>query len=144
MRIESRHQRLIIEATHTAWAAGDLATIGACIHDDAQWLVHLPPGAWPLAGAMQGKPQVMRSLRTVARDFEVLEYVPLKIVRHDGFWLSRARIGYRHRATGLVYDGTVSNFWQFERDKIIMCEAFHDAARLRAFFEMVSRIGAEA
>ena len=143
MRVGSGDYRFVIEAMLSAWAARDFATIGACIHDDAEWLVHLPPGTWPLSGSVLGKPQVMRSLRTIARDFAVLEYRPLKIVPHDGFWSSRVRIGYGHRATGLTYEATITNFWQFERDKIVMCESFHDAARLRAFLEMVSRIGTE-
>lgn len=155
MRVESRDQRLIIEAIYWAWAVRDFATIGACIDDDTEWLVHLPPGAWPLSGSLSTKPKVMQSLRAVARDFEVLEYEPLKIVqledfwqprgrkrawnRGNGFWMSRARIGYGHRASGLSYEAMTTNFWEIDRDKVTVFEALHDAERLRAFFEMVTQ-----
>jgi ketosteroid isomerase-like protein len=144
MRVERRHQRLIVEAAYAAWAARELSTVAACVHDNAEWLVHVPSGAWPLHGAIRGKSRIMQSLRGIVRDFEVLEYRPLKIVQLDGIWASRARIHYGHRATGLSYEATISNLWHIERDKIRRFEAFHDAARLRAFYEMVSRIGIEA
>jgi len=157
MRVESRSQRFIIEAAYASWAARDLATVGACIDDDAEWVVHVPPGAWHLSGSVRTKPKVMQSLRAVVRDFEVLEYRSLKIVqledlwasrgrrrswnRSKGFWHSRARICYGHRATGLTYEATITNFWEIDRDKITLCEALHDAERLRAFFEMVNQTG---
>lgn len=153
MRVRSWNQKFVIEAVYASWMKHDLATIGMCIDDDAEWVVHLPPGAWHLSGSVRTKHSVMRALRAVVRDFEVLEYRPLKIVpledvwasrghrrswkRGKGFWLSRVRIGYGHRATGLTYDATITNFWEIDRDKIALCEALHDAERLRAFSEMV-------
>ncbi len=101
MRVESRDQRLIIEAIYWAWAVRDFATIGACIDDDTEWLVHLPPGAWPLSGSLSTKPKVMQSLRAVARDFEVLEYEPLKIVQLEDFWQPRGR-----KRAGVVFATT--------------------------------------
>ncbi len=154
MRVESRNQKFVIEAVYASWTKHDLATIGMCIDDDAEWIVHVPPGAWHLSGSVRTKPSVMRALRAVVRDFEVQQYRPLKIVqledlwasrgrrrvwnRSKGFWLSRARIGYGHRATGLTYEATITNFWEIERGKITLCEALHDAERLRAFSEMVT------
>jgi len=137
-------QRLIIEATYASWAAQDLAMVGACLHHDAVYLLHLPPGAWPISGAVRGRATILKSLGEILRDFEVLEYRPLKITNLDGLWTSRAKIHYGHRATGLSYEATISNVWRIDGDKIRSFEVFHDAARLRAFFEMASRAGIEA
>jgi hypothetical protein len=49
-----------------------------------------------------------------------------------------------HRATGIVYESTVRNTWRFEGEKIRAFEVIHDAERLRAFFELVSRASVEA
>ena len=138
------NQRLIIEATYASWAAQDLTTVGACLHHDAVYLLHLPPGAWPISGAVRGKATILQSLADILRDFEVVEYRPLKIANVDGLWTSRARIHYGHRATGLSYEATIRNAWRFEGDRIRSFEVFHDAARLRAFFEMVSWMRIEA
>lgn len=138
------NERLIIEATYASWAKEDVSLVGACLHEDAAYLVHLPPGAWFMCGVVRGKSTILKSLGEILRDFEVLEYRPLKIAAADGLWTSRARIHYRHRATGLSYEATVRNIWRFDDDRIRRFEAFHDAARLRAFFEMVSRPRIEA
>jgi ketosteroid isomerase-like protein len=138
------NERLIIEATYAAWAAQDLALVGASLHDDAVYLLHLPPGAWSICGPVRGKSTILKSLGDILQDFEVLKYRPLKISRADGLWTSRARIHYGHRTTGLSYEATISNVWRIEDDRITSFEVFHDAARLRAFFEMVSRMRIEA
>ena len=59
-------------------------------------------------------------------------------------WTSRAKIHYGHKSTGLSYEANIRNVWHIEGDKVRRFEVFHDAARLRAFFEMVSRMSVEA
>lgn len=138
------NRRLIIEATYAGWAAQDLPLVASCLHRDAVYTLHLPPGAWPLAGHVRGKQAIMMSLGEILRDFEVLEYRPLKITENDDNLKSRAKIHYGHRATGLTYEATISNIWRIDGDKIRHIEVFHDAARLRAFFKMAKRTGVEA
>ena len=114
--------------------------LGDCLHDNAVSLIHMPAGAWPMSGPLRGKPAVLGALGKVSRDFEVVEYRPLKMTGADGVWTCRARIHYGHRATGLCYGATISNVWKIVGDRITSYEVFHDTARLRAFFEMVNRI----
>jgi ketosteroid isomerase-like protein len=137
-------QRLIIEAMYASWAAQDLAAVGACLHGDAVYTLHLPPGAWPLSGSLHGKREIVASLGEILRDFEVIEYRPLKIQCTDGLSISRAKIHYVHKATGLSYEATARNIWRIEGDRIRSFEVIHDAQRLRAFFEMVSRMHVDA
>lgn len=137
-------QRLIIEGMYASWAAQDLRAVAACLHRDAGYTLHLPEGAWPIAGAVRGKRKIVASLAEILQDFEVVEYRPLKIADSDGIWTSRAKIHYGHKATGLSYEATIRNVWHIEGDKVRHFEVFHDAARLRAFFEMVNRTGVEA
>lgn len=137
-------QRLVIEAIYASWAAQDVQSVAACLHPQAAYKVHLPKGAWPIAGDVRGKRAIVSLLAEVVRDFEVLEYRPLKIIEADDEATSRAKIHYGHRGTGLSYEATVRNVWHIEGDKVRHFEVFHDAARLRAFFEMVSRMSVEA
>jgi ketosteroid isomerase-like protein len=137
-------QRVIIEAVYASWAAQDLSAVGACLHHDAVYTLHLPPGAWPLSGAVSGKQKIIASLQQLLEDFDVIEYRPLKVTCMDGLSVSRAKIHYMHKATGLSYEATARNIWQIEGDKIRSFEVIHDAARLRAFFEMVSRSSIDA
>lgn len=138
------NQGLIIEAAYAAWAGEDLAMLGDCMHENAISLIHMPERTWPMSGPLIGKPAVLGALAKVSRDFEVVEYRPLTMKGEDGVWTCRARIHYGHRITGLSYEATTRNIWKIQGDRIISYEVFHDAARLRAFFEMVSRISVEA
>lgn len=138
------NRRLIIEATYAGWAAQDLSLVASCLHRDAVYKLHLPPGAWPVSGLVRGKQTIMTSLGDILRDFDVLEYRPLKITEDHGEMKSRAKIQYGHRATGLTYEATISNLWRIDGDKIRHMEVFHDAARLRAFFKMVNQTSVEA
>jgi ketosteroid isomerase-like protein len=137
-------QRLVIEAIYASWAAQDLRSVAACLHRDAIYTLHLPEGSWPLAGSVRGKQKIIASLGDILRDFEVVEYRPLKITESDDIATSRAKIHYGHKATGLSYEASIRNVWHIEGDKVRHFEVFHDAARLRAFFEMVSRMSVEA
>jgi ketosteroid isomerase-like protein len=137
-------QRLIVEAAYTAWASEDLAMLGDCLHEQTVSLIHMPPGTWPMSGPLLGKPAVLGALAAVARNFQVVEYRPLKMTGGDGIWTCRARIHYGHRTTGLSYEATTRNVWKVLGDRIISYEVFHDAGRLRAFYKMVSRAEAEA
>lgn len=136
-------QRLIVEAMYASWAAQDLSSVAACLHRDATYTLHLPKGAWPIAGDVRGKRKIVTSLAEILRDFEVVEYRPLKITDADEISTSRAKIHYGHKAIGLSYEATIRNVWRIEGDKVRSFEVFHDAARLRAFFEMVNRTGVE-
>jgi ketosteroid isomerase-like protein len=137
-------QRSMIEAMYAAWAAQDIQAVAGCLHRNAVYTLHLPEGAWPIAGHVRGKQKIVTSLDDILRDFEVVEYRPLKITTTGDVARSRAKIHYGHRATGLSYEANISNVWRIEGDKIRSFEVFHDAARLRAFFEMVSRMSVEA
>ena len=138
-------ERLIVEAIYASWAGQDLPSVAACLHPDAVYTLHLPSDAWTIAGDVRGRQKIITSLEEILRDFEVLEYRPLKIIEDDGgIAKSRAKIHYGHKATGLSYEATISNRWRIAGDKIVHFEVFHDAQRLRAFFEMVNRMTVEA
>lgn len=138
-------QRLIVEAMYASWAAQNLPAVAACLHRDAVYRLHLPEGAWSIAGDVRGRQRIVTSLADILRDFEVVEYRPLKVVEDAaGIVESRARIHYGHKATGLSYEATIRNRWRIEGDKVRHFEVFHDAARLGAFFEMVKRMSIEA
>jgi ketosteroid isomerase-like protein len=137
-------ERLIVEGTFAAWAAEDLATVAASVHDDSLYVLHLPEHAWPIAGVVRGKQRVMASLAAFLRDFDVVEYRPLKIRVEDGVFSTRARLHYAHKRTGLCYEATIANRGRLAGGKIAYFEVLHDTARLRAFYDMVRRMTVEA
>ena len=145
MHASKRDQRLILEGASAAWAAHDVACVRACVHRDAVYRHYLPPGAWPIPSTLRGKQNIAQALSHFLHDFDVIRYRPLKIARDDsGLWVSRITFQYAHKLTGHSFDGIARIRTQMEDDKIRSFEIIHDAPRLHAFFEMVSRMAVEA
>ena len=53
------------------------------------------------------------------------------------------RFHYRHKETGLEYEGRMRHVWRVEGDKIVHFEEFHDAERVRTFFRLLAQAKAE-
>ncbi len=121
-----------------------MAAVRACLHRDVIYRHHLPAGAWPIAGIVRGKDNLAQSLSHFLNDFDVIKYCPVKIALDEGIWVSRVAFLYGHKLTGHTFEGTARTKALIEGDKIRSFEVIHDAARLRAFYELVCRMGIEA
>ena len=135
---------ILMEAAYAAWAAKDLAGTLAAFADDVVFVIHLPPEVAPFVGEAQGKEQLRPRLQAIIDDFDFLEYVPMQITAEGEHLHSRISFRYRHKATGLEYDGTMRHVWRIEGDKIVRFEEFHDAARVRTFFAMLAQASSDA
>jgi len=134
---------LVLEAMYASWAARDLDAALASFADDVVFVIHLPPEVAPFMGEARGKAQLRPRLQTIIDDFDFLEYVPLQIVAAGENFHSRVSFRFRHKTTGLVYDGTMRHVWRVEGDKIVRFEEFHDAERVRAFFQLLAQVKSE-
>lgn len=130
---------LVLEAAYAAWAARDLDATMASFADDVVFIIHLPPEVAPFMGEARGKDQLRPRLQAIIDDFDFVEYVPLQIVAAGEIFHSRVSFRYRHKITGLEYDGTMRHVWRVEGDKIVRFEEFHDAERVRAFFQLLAQ-----
>lgn len=135
---------VLLEAAYAAWSAQDLDATLSAFADDVVFAIHLPPEVAPFVGEVTGKEQVRLRLQTIIDDFDFIEYVPLHITAEGESLHSRIRFRYRHKASGLEYDGTMRHVWRVEGDKIVRFEEFHDAERVRTFFAMVAQALAPA
>lgn len=130
---------ILLEATYAAWAAKDLDGTLAAFADDVVFVIHLPPEVAPFVGEARGREELRPRLQSLIDDFDFLEYVPMRITAEGEHLHSRISFRFRHKATGLEYDGTMRHVWRVEGDKIVRFEEFHDAARVRTFFAMVAQ-----
>jgi uncharacterized protein len=134
---------MVVEAAYAAWAARDLAATLAVFAPDVVFAIHLPDDVVPFAGEVQGRDQLAPRFQTILDEFDFIEYVPLQITAEGGSFHSRVRFHYRHKATGLEYEGRMRHVWRVEGDKIARFEEFHDAERVRTFFRMLAQAKAE-
>jgi len=130
---------LVLEAAYASWAARDLEATLASFADDVVFIIHLPPEVAPFVGEARGKDQLRPRLQAILDDFDFIEYVPLQITASGQSFHSRVRFRYRHKATGLEYDGTMRHVWRVEGDRIVRFEEFHDAERVRTFFQLLAQ-----
>ena len=136
--------RQMVEAAYAAWAAQDLAGTLEAFADDVAFVIHLPPEVAPFVGEVRGKEQLRPRLQAIIGDFDFLEYELVQITAEAESFHSRVRFRYRHKASGLEYDGSMRHVWRIEGGKIVRFEEFHDAQRVRAFFAMVAQAAQQA
>jgi len=134
---------MVVEAAYAAWAARDLAATLATFAPDVEFAIHLPPDVAPFVGEVQGRDKLAPRLQAIIDEFDFIEYVPLQITAEGESFHSRVRFHYRHKVTGLEYEGTMRHVWRVEGDKIVRFEEFHDAERVRSFFRLLAQAKAE-
>jgi ketosteroid isomerase-like protein len=134
---------MVVEAAYAAWAARDLPATLSVFAPDVVFAIHLPDDVVPFAGEVRGRDQLAARFQAILDDFDFIEYVPLQITAEGGSFHSRVRFHYRHKATGLEYDGRMRHVWLVEGDKIVRFEEFHDAERVRTFFQLLAQATAE-
>lgn len=135
MRVDSS---TLLEGAYASWWARDLEAVLACFADDVVFVNHLPTDVVPFAGASYGKAELRQQLQIILDQFDFLEYRPVQIVAKRRLCHSQVHFRYRHKATGLTYEGRLRHIWRVEGDKIVRFEEYHDPERTRAFFELLA------
>ena len=130
---------MILEGAYAAWAARDLSGTLACFAEDVTYIIHLPPDLEPFAGEVHGRADLAKLLSDFLGAFDVLEYMPLQITPDGEIMHSRVQFHYRHKVTGLSYEGRVRHVWRVEGVCIERFEEFHDVERVRTFFKLVEQ-----
>lgn len=130
--------RLIVEGAHRAWTQKDLDSMLSWYVDDLTYLCNV--------GGRDGGPLFLTGKEEL-RDFllpvtEVADATStlLEFRFQDGVGRARIDSELRHRKTGVVLKGTYRQVLTFANDKIAKLEEFHDAARMRAFWNLVSSV----
>jgi len=135
--------KVLLEAAYAAWAARDLGATLACFAEDVVFTIHLPTEGVPFAGEARGRDELAKRLQALLDDFDFLTYTPVQITSQGIAFHSQVRFHYRHKATGLDFDGTMRHRWRIVGDQIVRFEEFHDVERVRAFFALLAQAAAE-
>lgn len=135
--------KILLEGAYAAWAARDLEATIRCFAPDIVFVIHLPPEIVPFAGEVRGRQELAKCLQAVLDDFDFLTYEPLQITSHGIAFHSQVHFHYRHKSTGLDYEGSMRHVWRIAGDQIVRFEEFHDTGRVRAFFGLLAQAAAE-
>ena len=135
--------RTLLEGAYAAWAARDLDATLACFAADVAFVIHLPAEVVAFAGEVRGRAELGKRLQAILDEFDFLFYTPVQIKAEGASYHSQVHFHYRHKATGLDYEGRMRHVWRIDGDQIVHFEEFHDTARVRAFFGLLAQAMAE-
>ena len=135
MSLGEAKARSILKAAHIAWSCGDIDGMLAQYVDDLTYFCNTgAPDGGPLE--LFGKPDMWAFLEPVLQIAECTT-VPISFSYEDGVGRAQIDVVLRHLKTGHTLTGLYRQVVKFDGDKISAVEEFHDAARMRAFWNMV-------
>ena len=135
-KFDAQAAREIVDGSHNAWCRGDIERLLSYYVDDLTY--------WCNAGSLDGSPYVvegkptyrtfLRSIASVAESATATEHFTFE----NGVARVKVEAYIRHRRTGHTLSGTYRQVIQFRGRKILRVEEFHDAAKMAAFWRMVT------
>jgi ketosteroid isomerase-like protein len=135
-KLDAQTARDVLDAAHDAWCKGDIERLLSYYVDDLTY--------WCNAGSLDGVPYViegkqpyrtfLRSIAAVAESASVTEQFQFE----DGIGRARVEAYIRHRRTGHTLSGTYRQVVTFRGRKILRLDEYHDAAKMAAFWRMVT------
>jgi ketosteroid isomerase-like protein len=135
-KLDAHAAREIIDSAHNAWSRGEIEAILAHYTDDMVY--------WCNAGSLDGVPYViegkqahrtfLRSIMSVAESATATEHFQFE----DGIGRATVEAYIRHRRTGHVLSGTFRQIITYRGRKIARLDEYHDAAKMAAFWRMVT------
>jgi ketosteroid isomerase-like protein len=136
MILTAHDAREILDATHAAWSKGDVKAMSAWFVDDMTY--------WSNTGAQDGSPLVihgkvahaamLQTFANVAESVSVTEHFQFS----HGIGRAQVEAYIRHKQTGLVLSGTFRQIVTYRGDKILRLDEYHDAAKMAAFWRLVT------
>lgn len=135
-KLDAQLAREVLDASHDAWCKGEIERLLSYYADDLTY--------WCNAGSLDGTPYViegkpayrtfLRSIASVAESASVTEHFTFE----DGVARASVEAYIRHRRTGHTLSGTYRQVVTYRGRKILKIEEFHDAAKMAAFWRMVT------
>lgn len=125
----------ILEAFHAAWSQGDVSRMLWWCHPEITYFMNTGAAdGGPMR--LHGKSEMQAFLGQILRAATSMT-VPLSFSYRDGVGRAQIEAFVQHRGTGNVLSGTYRQVIFFDDFKIVALEEFHDAAKLKVFWEMV-------
>lgn len=135
-KIDAQTAREVLHATHDAWRTGDIERCLSYYVDDLTY--------WCNAGSLDGIPYVVegkQTYRTFLRSIAAVADSSVTMERfqfEDGIGRCKVEAYIRHRRTGHELMGSYRQVVTYRGRKILRLEEYHDAAKMAAFWRLVT------
>ena len=134
-KLDADTAREVLDGTHAAWSEGDIERVLSFYTDDLAYWCNA--GSMGEPSTLEGKPAFrtfLHSILAVAESGSVTEYFHFD----DGVARASVECYILHRRTGLRLSGSFRQVVHFRGRKIARLEDYHDAAKMAAFWRLVS------
>lgn len=135
-KLDEYMARNLLNAAHDAWCEGEIERMLSYYADDCIY--------WCNAGSIDGSPFVVEgkqalrtflwSIASVAESKSVIEHFHFA----DGIGRAKVEAYIEHRRTGHTLAGSFRQIVTYRGRKIARCEEYHDAAKMAAFWRLVT------
>lgn len=134
--MDEHQARIILDGTHAAWSRGDVEGILTHYVDDLTYFCNTggPDGGPLLINGKQGLREMLQPIVEVAESASVAEYFRFA----EGTGRATIECYIRHRKTRHILVGSYRQLVTYQGNKIERLEEFHDAAKMIAFWRMIS------
>lgn len=136
MQLDEHRARMILDSSHAAWSRGDIEGVLSNYVDDLTYYCNTGgPDGGPLS--IVGKEalrDMLQAIADVADSVSVSEYFRF----NDGVGRAKIECYIRHRKTHHTLVGSYRQLVTYRGNKIARMEEFHDAAKMIAFWRMIS------
>jgi ketosteroid isomerase-like protein len=128
--------RMILNVMHAAWSRGDIEGVLAHYVDDLTYFCNTgaPDGGPLLISGKQALRRMLQSIVGVAESVSVPEYFRFA----EGTGRATIECYLRHKTTGHTLIGSYRQLITYRGDRIERLEEFHDAAKMMAFWQMIT------
>jgi ketosteroid isomerase-like protein len=127
--------REVLDTAHNAWSRGEIERMLSNFVEDFVYWCNVGLDGKPYV--LEGKPAYrtfLMSIVSVAESATATEHFHFE----DGVGRAKVEAYIRHRRTGYVLSGTFRQVVTFRGRKIAKIEEYHDAAKMAAFWRLVT------
>lgn len=121
----------VIRNTYKAFGEGDLETILANVHDNADW-INYGPATIPYAGSRKGRAQVIEFFQAIASSTTGGKVTAETFVAQGDIVVALGRYSAVVRATGAQIDTPVAHVFTVQNGKITRWAGYSDTAEVAA------------
>ena len=126
----------VVEGLYAAWRLQDVDTTLAYCADEMRYTVHQPEGISGIGGVVSGKPALRSYLEAICATWEFAVLTPVILYVDSTVVREQTRFSSVHRRSGLPLAGTKRHIWHIENGRVVNCDEYQDAVRIRAFLRM--------
>jgi ketosteroid isomerase-like protein len=127
--------REVLDSTHNAWSRGEIELMLSHVVEDVVYWCNAGLEGAPYI--IEGKPSYrtfLTSIVSVAESATATEHFQFE----DGIGRAKVEAYIRHRRTGHVLSGSFRQVITYRGRKIAKIEEYHDAAKMAAFWRLVT------